>query len=64
MHQLRHTKGLTLPYEAYFRGRCFLFNELIATCSNGETEVVEVADALIAGISAREGTELGAMLED
>jgi hypothetical protein len=62
--QTRASQGLTLPYEAYFRGRCFLFNELIATCSNGETEVVEVADALAAGITAREGVELGAATHD
>ena len=56
----RATKGLTLPYEAYFRGRCFLINELIATCSSGETEPVEVADVLEAGLEARKGRDLGA----
>ena len=39
-------------------------NELIATCSNGETEVVEVADAMTAGVAAREGAELGASTLD
>ena len=56
----RATKGLTLPYEAYFRGRCFLINELIATCSSGETEPVEVADVLEAGLEALKGRDLGA----
>jgi hypothetical protein len=41
----RATKGINLPFEAYFRGRPFLVNELIATCSGGVEHTLDIATA-------------------
>jgi hypothetical protein len=54
----RATKGLNLPFEAYFRGRPFLVNELIATCSaSGVLIDQQKADKLLEAIAAAQAEE-------